>query len=309
MIQKIKNFVFKNLHIDLVVFSIFLSCLSNLPSKAFAYDFHYDDGESEVINTDLDNSTNWVLSDTEIDSGEIKGTKEWGTASYILDSPISLDNGDIFLYWSASLPDGAKTERDKYYIGLNYSDNEPEPYSDEDGNILYYVDEDAQLKMAMRPENPSNSGDHFHQLYIDHGFDQDNNDSSPSTPPPSTNLEIPKIPDTNITDFRLKISKVSATEYEASSFYWNGISWDLMTGKSEFTSPLKIQSSDWLNAKDEVESPVTFEAINLQFRSPGTTITAIALTQAQGNNSTQIPESSNLIGLPLILGYGILGVA
>ena len=301
MIQKIKQFAFRNLHIDLVIFSIFLSCFPNLESKVFAYDFKYDSGESEIINTDIDDSNNWILSNTEIDSGEIKGTSAWGTGSYMLDSPVSLENGDIFLYWSASLPEGAKTERDKYYIGLNYSDNEPEPYSDENGNILYYVDEDAQLKMAIRPEDKSNAGNSYHQLYIDPDFDPDNNYS-----PASTKLEVPKFPDTNITNFRLKISKVSETEYEASSFYWNGINWNLMTGKSESTSLLKIKSSDWLNAKDEVEYPVTFEAINLQFRRPGTTITAIALTQAQGDNSTQVPESSNLIALPLILGYGIL---
>ena len=172
---------------------------------------------------------------------------------------------------------------------MEYSDNEPVPY---DGDL---VDENAELKIAIRPQDKFNKNNSYNQVYIDPDFDPINN-SSPAT----TRVEIPQTSSSQTTDYRLKISKLNATTYEASSFYWNGIDWELSSGKQGYNSSLEIQSDDWINAEGEIESTVTFEAINLLFRNPGSAVTNIALTQIQENNSAKVPEPSTIMGLPLI---------
>ena len=270
--------------------SIFLSTtfICSFTTQSFAANFNYNSDEIEIFHTELDSSQGWLLEDTQIDSGIISATDSWGKASYSI-SPLNLDDGDIFLYWSGIFPERAKTERDKYYVGLQYSDNDAVEYQ---GGL---VDENAELKMAIRPEDKSNTNNSYNQIYVDPDFDPVNNFS-----PATTQVETPNYQTLETTDFRLKISKVNETIYEASSFYWNGFNWELMTAKQGNNSPLEIQSSDWVNAKREVESPVTFEAINLLFRNPGSAITAVALTQVQGDNSAKVPEPSTILGLPLI---------
>ncbi len=274
--------------------SLFLSTafICSFSHKSLASNFKYSSQEFEIFNTELNTDGGWLLEGTEIVNGELQGKEksQWGKASYAI-SPLNLDDGDIFLYWSAILPDNAKTERDKYYVGLQYSDNKPVPYL---GN---FVDENAELKMAIRPQDKSNSGNSYNQVYIDPDFDPSNNYS-----PATTRVETPATLSSQTTDYRLQITKVDATayDYEASFFYWNGSDWQLSNPKDGYTSSLKISSSDWINAEREIESPVTFEAINLLFRNPGSAVTAIALTQIQENDSASVPEPSTIMGLPLI---------
>lgn len=284
-----KNPILQKLALSLFISTTFICSFA---TKSFAANFNYSSNELEIFNTEFDSSEGWFLGDTEIDNGTISATDSWGNASYAI-SPLNLDNGDIFLYWSAIFPEIAKTERDKYYVGLQYSDNDAVPY--EDG----LVDENAELKMAIRPEDKFNPGNSYNQIYIDPDFDPVNNFS-----PTKTRVETPDYQPLETTDFRLKISKVNETTYEASNFYWNGVDWELMGAKEGNDVPLEIQSSDWLNAKREIESPVTFEAVNLLFRSPGSAITAVAVTQVQGNNSAKVPEPSTILGLPLVFALG-----
>jgi hypothetical protein len=284
-----KNTLLQKLGLGLFISTTFVCSFS---TKSLASTFNYSSDEIEIFNTDFDTSQGWLLESTKIDNGMISATNSWGKASYNI-SPLNLDNGDILLYWSAILPQNAKTERDKFYIGLQYSDNDAVDYN---GGL---VDENAELKMAIRPEDKLNEKNSYNQIYIDPDFDPVDNFSPATTRVQTQNSQI--------TDFRLKISKVNKTIFEASSFFWNGLDWELMSGKQGYNSSLEIQSSDWLNAKDEVESPVTFEAVNLLFRNQGSAVTAVALTQVQGNNSAKIPEPSTIIGLPLIfvLGTGL----
>ena len=273
--------------------SLFISTtfICSFAAKSLAANFNYNSDELEVFNTEFDSSEGWLLEGTTIDNGTISGTSSWGNASYDI-SPLNLDNGDIFLYWSGIFPERAKTERDKYYVGLEYYDNDAALYN---GDL---VDEDAQLKMAIRPKDKLNVGNSYNQIYIDTDFDPKNTFS------PKTRVETPDYQSSETTDFRLKISKVNQTIYQASSFYWNGVDWQLMNGKEGNNGPLEIQSSDWLNAKGEIESPVTFEAVNLVFRKPGSAITAVAVTQVQGNTRAKVPEPSTILGLPLIFALG-----
>lgn len=269
---------------------IFLSTafICSFSQKSLASNFKYSSEEIEIFNTELDTSEGWFLEGTKIDQGQLQGTSGWGKASYAI-SPLNLDNGDIFLYWSAIFPDNPKTERDKYYVGLQYSDNEPVPYQ---GNL---IDENAELKIAIRPEDKTNPGNSYNQIYIDPDFNATNNYS-----PATTRVETPQTSSSQTTDYRLKISKLDANTYEASSFYWNGTEWQLSNPKQGYTSTLGILSSDWINAEREIESPVTFEAINLLFRTRESAVTAIALTQIQESDSASVPEPSTIMGLPLI---------
>lgn len=283
------NSILQKLSLSLFISTTFIC---GFATKSLAANFNYNSDELEILNIELDSSEDWLLEGTEIDNGTISATSSWGKASYAI-SPLNLDNGDIFLYWSGIFPEVAKTERDKYYVGLQYSDNDAVVHN---GNL---VDENAELKMAIRPKDKLNEGNNFNQIYIDPDFDPVNNFS-----PTKTRVETPDYQLFETTDFRLKISKVNETIYEASSSYWNGFDWELMGAKEGNDAPLEIKSSDWLNAKREIESPVTFEAVNFVFRKPGSAITAFALTQVQGNNPAKVPESSTILGLPLIFALG-----
>lgn len=283
-----KNAILQKLALSLFISTTFICSFT---TKSLAANFNYNSDELEIFNTEFDSSEGWLLDGTEIDNGTISATSGWGKASYAI-SPLNLDNGDIFLYWSGIFPKVAKTERDKYYVGLEYSDNDAVEYN---GSL---VDENAELKMAIRPKDNSNVGNSYNKIYIDSDFDPVNKLS------PKTRVETPDIQPLETTDFRLKVSKVNETMYEASSFYWNGIDWELMGAKEGNNAPLQIQSSDWLNAKREIESPVTFEAVNFVFRKPGSAITALAVTQVQGNTRAAVPEPSAILGLPLIFALG-----
>lgn len=281
-----KNPILQKLALSLFISTTFICSFA---AKSLAANFNYNSDELEIFNTEFDSSEGWLLEGTEIDNGTISGTSRWGKASYAI-SPLNLDNGDIFLYWSGIFPEVAKTERDKYYVGLQYSDNDAVEYN---GSL---VDENAELKMAIRPKDKFNVGNSYNEIYIDPDVG--------SFSPAKTQVETPDIQPLETTDFRLKVSKVNETMYEASSFYWNGIDWELMGAKEGNNAPLQIQSSDWLNAKGEIESPVTFEAVNFVFRKPGSAITALAVTQVQGNTRAAVPEPSTILGLPVIFALG-----
>jgi hypothetical protein len=275
----------------------------NLPSKVFAYDFHYSSSETEIINTDFDSSNGWSLNGTTINGGKIFGTSGWGTASYSI-NPVNLDQGDVFLYWSAVFPNKANTEAEKYYLGLQYADNAPVCYDSLankivgtppcTGTSVKIVDENAEIKVAMRPLQKGNPGNTYNSLYIDPDFDPIANYS-----PASTRLNLPTIP---TTDYRLQISKASSNTYEALLSFWDNTNttWVNIAPKSTYL-PLSIKDSDWIDANRQIESPVTFEAINLQFRkgsSLNSEITALALTQVRGRLKSFEGSNFMLIASP-----------
>ncbi|ABA21656.1 conserved hypothetical protein [Trichormus variabilis ATCC 29413] len=307
-------FTYKSISLGLL---LTLLGLITLPTKALGQ-FSYDANETEIFKTDFDNSDGWSLSGTTINAGKIVGTSAWGTASYSLNNRVNLDLGPVSLYWSGIFPStNAHRENDKYYVGLQYVDNAPVCYNSSSNTIVgtppcpsgsSIVDENAELKVAMRPRNPTNVADTYHQVYVDPGFDPISNYS-----PASTRLNLPA---GQPTDFRLRVSKVSSTSYEASLSYWDiaQTAWKIFDPKSTLmSSPLTIKASDWIDANGLIESPVTFEAINLQFRKGSTRnseITALALTQVLPpllqQQSITVPEGSSIIGLPLVMGFGIL---
>jgi hypothetical protein len=294
--------------------------LTAVPTKGFAYNFHYSPEESEIFTTDFNNSSGWLLNGTVINSGTIKANSSWGKASYSL-APVNLDRGNVFLYWSGIFPTSARTETDKYYIGLQYADNDPVCYNSQTrtivgkppctGTSVSEVDENAELKAEMRPRDRTNIANTYHRLYLDPDFDPINNYS-----PATTRINVPSYQESVPMDFRLAIRKRSSTEYRANLSFWNGSSWLTTTPKQGYSLPLIIKSSDWIDANRQINNPVTFEAINLQFRQASATrqsrITAIALTQVRPQprlqlqqQAVQVPETSTTVALPLVLGLGM----
>lgn len=302
----------KNIGLGLVLTAVSLA----IPTQGLAYNFHYTQGESEIFNTDFNSSSGWLLNGTVIDSGLIKASSPWGQASYSI-TPTNLDQGSVFLYWSGIFPKSARTEPDKYYLGLQYANNAPVCYDRQTNRIVgsppctgltSEVDENAELKVEMRPRDKTNIANTYNRLYIDPDFDPINNYS-----PATTRVNVPSYQEAVAMDFRLEISKRSSTKSEATLSFWNGISWLLMTPKSGYSLPLSIDSSNWIDANRQIAAPVTFNSINLQFRQATATrqsaITAIALTQVrsqsgQQQQSIQVPEPSTLMALPLVLGLG-----
>ncbi len=306
--------ILKNIGLGLILTAL---NLVTLPTNGFAYNFHYAQEESEIFNTDFDTYSGWLLNGTVIDSGTIKASSPWGKASYAI-APVNLDQGDVFLYWSGIFPKSARTEPDKYYVGLQYADNAPVCYNSQlgiivgtppcTGSSVSEVDENAELKVEMRSRDRTNIANTYHRLYLDPDFDPVNNYS-----PATTRVNVPSYQEAVPMDFRLEISKKSSTESEAIFSFWNGISWLSMTPKQGYSLPLTIRGSDWLDANRQIDNPVTFEAINLQFRQSSSirqsAITAIALTQVQPQSrqqSVKVPEASTTIALPLVLGLGML---
>lgn len=307
----------KNIGLGLILTAV---SLATLPAKGLAYNFHYSQEESEIFITDFNSSRGWLLNGTEIDSGTIKASSPWGKASYFI-APVNLDQGDVFLYWSGVFPKGARTEPDKYYVGLQYADNAFVCYDSQTGMIVgsspctgssvSEVDENAELKVEMRPQDRTNLANTYNSLYLDPDFDPINNYS-----PATTRVNVPSYQEAVMMDFRLKIRKGSSTESEAILSFWNSTSWLLMTPKSGYSLPLSIGSSDWIDANRQIDNPVTFEAINLQFRQAASTrqsaVTAIALTQVRQQSiqlrqqSVKVPEASTTIALLLVLGLGML---
>jgi hypothetical protein len=228
--------------------------LATVPTKGFTYDFHYTQAESEIFTTDFNTDSGWSLSGTNIDiaAGTIKANSAWGKASYAI-APVNLAQGDIFLYWSGIFPQKARTESDKYYLGLQYADNDPVCYNSQTGTIVGMppctgtsvseVDENAELKVEMRPRDKTNINNTYHRVYLDPDFDPVNNYS-----PATTRLNVPTYQETVPMDFRLGISQKTATEYEASLSFWNGVSWLTMTPKQGYSFPLTIGASDWIDA-------------------------------------------------------------
>jgi hypothetical protein len=311
-----------------------------LQNTALGYNFRYSATETEIFNTDFNDSNGWILSGTTITGGEIKGVSEWGGASYSLDIPVNLERGEVFLYWSGIFPATvsrpglsplvAHRENDRYFLGLEYADNPAVAVCvNANGVAVAYppctgattpgtAQENAELKVALRPQHIGNSGNTYHQVYIDPDFDLVDNFTpvfSTTTPNNSALYQVG-----TAIDFRLGIKKVTADRYEASFQYRNNTDWLPINarGVNEIPEslrakysllPLQIQQSDWIDDRRKTQSPapyldpVVFKAIKIQFRknsSLDSTITALALTQ-----TTSVPEGSPAIAVLSVLGFGL----
>ncbi|GCA81307.1 hypothetical protein [Microcystis aeruginosa] len=313
-----------------------LSSLALLPFQSLAFSF--GQGENPIFQTSFDNTldaisnSQWSLSSgVSITNGSMITSSDFARASYTLPSPVNLAQGDVFLYWTAIFPNDARPDQDSYFIGLEYAQNPPvcrlisgipqiAGYPNPGCTGSYtVVQEDAELKVNMRPRNETNSGDRFNLIYLDpdaHTTDNPrrtklNQPVLKSTPNQLNNREL---------SFRLGISKSidNPNSQTVTLSFWDEAQWKSMTIFDAVTPlSLEIENSEWVDVRrwfenpDPFENPLTFEAINFVLRKPSssvnsTAITALALTQIPIPNLSplpvSVPESSYPIAMFSILG-------
>lgn len=288
-----------------------------VPAKTFAFDFQMGADETVILNDDFETGAGWQLSSqVEISEGVLthKDAGSYGRASYTLETPLSLNNGAISLYWLGAFPDGAHRERDAYWPSLQYADNPAVCWDSSTHDVVdlgadgqcgsgyIRVDEDSELRVWLRPKAPTT----FNRLYIDQGFipgkDPEKLDS------PLAQLSIPNHPDPAAGQYRLKLEQTDGIA-AATLSYWNGSDWQSLNARSGSSLPLLIDASDWITIDGTIQAPI-FEALNFQFRGPGpndtaTGVSAVALTQALNSDPAQsVPEPSSVLGLMALMGIG-----
>jgi hypothetical protein len=310
-----------------------LSGLAISPVRAIAFSF--SSGESVIYRTEFNDANGWSLPGATIANGQIVGNTAFGTASYLLANPVNVDLGEVFLYWSGIFPIRdpnnpnstiQNQNTDNYFVGLQYAFNDPVCRVSATSAVLpsptcptgsTLVNENAELKVRMRPRNPVNPGDRFHDIYVD----PDAVGSNLLT----TRTNIPTYTEGVAKDYRLGVKKTGTSSYTATLSFWENSAWIPMTVQST-TNPLAltIQNTDWQDVRRwfttpaPFESPVTFEAINLQFRKGSTrdsSITSLALTRIPPVSSAQfsapdpspapatVPEPGATIALLSLLGF------
>ena len=237
----------------------------------------------------------------------------YGRASYALDNPLNLHDGAINLYWVSAFPDRAHREVDAYWPSLQYADNPAVCWDRSTNEVLplgadgqcepgyQQVDENSELRVWLRPEHPTS----FHRVYVDQGFipgiDPEGSDN------PLAQLNHPDHPDPTAEQYRLRLEQTGDTAI-ATLDYWAGSDWQGLTPRKNSSHPLLIELSDWINIDGTVQDPI-FEALNFQFRSPGskgtpTRVSAVALTQETGDSPQSVPEPTLLLGLAAMVGLG-----
>ena len=254
-----------------------LMTVMTLSTRVLSYDFYYREGESEIFNTDLDNSIGWEFDENSIEFnlGRMQAKSAWAKASYKINR-VNLDVNDIFVYFSVIFPNYQGelnyAENNKMLVGTQYLENS-------DGI------ENAEIKMELRPTNPVNPGDRFHLSYVDPGFEESHN----------AEIKIDNASLVNVTDYRLQLYKSSVMDYQAISFFWN-----VTSNQWQEIATLEIEASDLINSIGEIDSPPTIEAVTVQFRMAGSKLDAIALTKQEA----QVPEPLTLLGSATAFGFG-----
>ena len=293
--------------------TLLLSGLLLLPTRAVAFSFQTGLDETVIFSDNFDTDAGWQMEGrVEISNGVLthQDTGSYGRARYQLDQPLSLDDGAISLYWAGVFPNMAHRERDAYWASLQFADNAPVCWDRGTNDVLpidtagtcpngtLRVDEDAELRVWLRPEAPTV----FHRVYLDPGF-------IPGVDPegleyPLTQFRYPNHADA-VEQYRLRLEQVGNVS-EVSLSFWNGNDWQAMSTRRG-NNPLLIEADGWVDVEGTVYDPI-FEALNFQFRGPGfngtpTWVEAVALTQEK--HSTQsVPEPALLLGLGLLGAVG-----
>ena len=262
----------------LTTFALGLSSIGILliPSQTLAFDFRMGPNETTLLSDDFDTNLGWQLgSYLEIRDGGLthKDFGSYGRASYRLDNPLNLNDGAITLYWVGAFPNGARKERDAYWPSLQYSNNPAVCWDSSTNEVLapdsngqcnsgyLKVDEDSELRVWLRPDQPNL----FNRLYVDPGFDPGKDPEQQESP--LAQWISPDHPDATAEQYRLRLEQTDGVT-EAILSYWNGTDWQNVRALNGSHLPLLINASDWINIDGTVQDPI-FEALNFQFRGPG----------------------------------------
>ncbi len=212
----------------------------------------------------------------------LEASTSWERFSFDLNS-LNVNDGDINIYWQDDLPQNPQTERDKYSVGFRYAENDSVCWNGknvrESENLVTKeasgscpdshpneVKEDAEIKTFVRPKS-------YYTLHQDQGFG--------GIDPIGTGL---KFPGNGIDTYRMTLSLLDPNTIGVSTFFLKSNIWqeidvfnlrpiqqDLLgVAQTSSTLPLQMIYSDEL---------ATIEGIDIQFRSPGTSIQELLVTQ------------------------------
>ena len=217
----------------------------------------------------------------EVFDDPLEASTNWERFSFDLNS-LNVNNGDINIYWQDNLPQNSKTERDKYSVGFRYAENDSVCWNGGNvrnpDNILgketsgfcpdshpNEVKEDAEIKTFVRPKS-------YYTLHQDQGFG--------GIDPIGAGLNFPG---NSIDTYRMTLSLLNPNIIGVSTFFLNRNTWQEMNvfnlspiqqdllgvAETSTTLPLEMIYSDEL---------ATIESIDIQFRSPGTSIKEFLVT-------------------------------
>jgi hypothetical protein len=258
-------------------------------------------------------------------------SQTWQTFRDTFQTPLDINNGDIFIYWSSFFPNSLNRnqdrEADKYYIGLEYAENDPVCWNGLGGanSIIKSVNvngscdsgytkqkENASVRMLLYPEG----GTVYHRLYEDEGFD-------PNEPAPPNRLNKPYLNNDKDQKYRLQFSKVDNNQIKVTPYYFTNNLWEVITPRQGLDSFILLDYTD-------NQELLTFETINIQFRgrsgsgfntSTDTTSSnyANSIYNRSGINSFFVTQEFNLVNSSLttttpeagtifsLIGVGFLG--
>ncbi len=291
---------FKFIHLTLV--SNFLFLLTN--AKASLASSFYLTPEETIVRQET------------YSSDPLQASTNWQRFSFNF-TPLNVNEGNIDVYWQHVLPPNPSTEGDKYSVGFRYAENAPVCWNGGDvrdpGNIVelvagscphshpQQVKEDAEIKTFVRPKS-------YYTLHQDQGFG--------GIDPLGTGLVFPG---QSVDSYRMTLSLLDSNTIAVSTFLLEDETWQEMSvlklneTQQDLLGVQQTSSSLPLSMAYD-EQLATIEGIDLQFRSPGTGIKQLLVTQAltttQALTATQatlssVPEGSNLFSL---LSVGLLGL-
>ena len=133
---------------------LFVACMFLLAAPVQATDqFAFGAGESVLFHSTFTNASGWTLRDMVVTNGELRGVAGhyWMGALHRFARTLTLDEGDLAVYWSLRADASLGEERGKVFVHFNMTDD-PAAF------------EQFNLTMNVRP------GGWFYLLYADPGF-------------------------------------------------------------------------------------------------------------------------------------------
>ena len=215
--------------------------------------FAFGTGESVLFHSTFTNAAGWTLRDMVVTNGELRGVpgNYWMTASHRFPRTVTLDEGDLAVYWSLRADKSLGEERGKVYLHLNLTDD-PAAF------------EQVSLTMNVRP------GGWFYPLYIDPGFNIPHTLEETLNPPPGS------FPNAQTFEtYRLLIRKTGTNVVWLTPFWWNRTTngWQAIQALSGSHVPLVGQISGHLLGNE------FFHSLDVQFYESVPAVDALALAQ------------------------------
>lgn len=225
--------------------------------------FVFGAGESVLFHSTFTNASGWTLRDMVVTNGELRGVagNYWMGALHRFPRTLTLDEGDIAIYWSLRADRTLGEERGKVFVHFNMTD---------DPAVL----EQFSLTMNVRP------GGWFYPLYADPGFNIPHTIEETLDPPPGG------FPNAQTFEtYRLLLRKTGTNFVQITPCWWNRTTngWQAIPARPGSHSPLVAQISTHLLGHE------FFYSLEVQFYESVPAVDALAVTQ--------LPAQSGLRGV------------